>query len=58
MSNGEDVCPSPRVPTSYLDEAVLDGIRALHHPNDQAQREASIPVLEALYAYCAKKVAA
>ncbi len=27
MSNGEDVCPSPRVPTSYLDEAVLDGIQ-------------------------------
>lgn len=38
-------------------EALLDGIRLLHHPDDQAQRTASDPVLDALYAYCQDKVA-
>jgi len=38
-------------------EALLDGVRALHQPNDQAQREASIPIMDALYAYCRTKVA-
>ena len=38
--------------------AVLDGTRHLHYPNDQKQREASRPVLDALYAYCQKKVEA
>jgi len=37
-------------------EAILDGIRHLHHPNDQEQREASRPLLDALYAYCENKV--
>ncbi len=37
-------------------EAVLDGVRALHVPDDHAQREASVPVLDALYAYCREKV--
>ncbi|MDP9265447.1 MAG: chromate resistance protein [Chloroflexota bacterium] len=36
-------------------EALLDGVRELHYPDDQAQREASVPVLEALYAYCRSK---
>ena len=33
-------------------KAILEGLRALHYPNDQAQREASAPIMEALYAYC------
>ena len=39
-------------------EALLDGVRQLHHPNDQAQRVASYPVLDALYAYCRAKTIA
>ncbi len=39
-------------------EAILDGIRHLHYPHDQKQREASRPVLDALYEYCRKKAAA
>jgi len=39
-------------------EALLEGIRLVHQPNDQRQREASRPVLDALYAYCQSKVAA
>jgi hypothetical protein len=31
-------------------------VRALHHPNDQEQRRASRPILDALYAYCQQKV--
>jgi hypothetical protein len=38
-------------------EALLDRIRLVHYPDDQAQRKASIPVLDALYAYCKEKVA-
>jgi hypothetical protein len=38
-------------------EALLDGIRVMYQPDDQAQRKASIPVLDALYAYCKEKVA-
>ena len=34
-------------------EALLDGVREIHHPDDQAQRLASVPILDALYAYCA-----
>lgn len=34
-------------------EALLEGIRHLHYPDDQGQREASRPILDALYAYCA-----
>jgi hypothetical protein len=37
-------------------EALLEGIRLIHQPNDQKQREASRPILDALYAYCQKKV--
>ena len=39
-------------------EAVLDGLRHLHYPDDQKQREASRPVLDALYAHCQKKAEA
>ncbi|HEV2249119.1 MAG TPA: chromate resistance protein ChrB domain-containing protein [Candidatus Limnocylindria bacterium] len=37
-------------------EAVLDGVRARHFPDDQAQRVASYPVLDALYAYCRERI--
>lgn len=37
-------------------EALLEGVRLLHYPDDQGQRTASIPVLDALYAYCNEKV--
>ena len=37
-------------------EALLDGMRLLHYPDDQVQRKASIPLLDALYAYCKEKV--
>jgi hypothetical protein len=36
-------------------EALLEGIRLLHQPDDQAQRIASKPVLDALYAYCRER---
>ena len=38
-------------------EAILDGLRLVHYPDDQAQRKVSIPVLDALYVYCKEKVA-
>jgi len=41
----------------FILEAVLDGRRVMHFADDQAQREASIPVLDALYAYCKQKTA-
>jgi hypothetical protein len=37
-------------------EALLEGIRLVHQPDDQKQREASRPILDALYAYCKTKV--
>ena len=42
-------------PESSGIEAILDGLRQLHHPDDQKQREASRPVMDALYAYCQAK---
>ena len=55
----EQVGPfSTATPESQGVEAVLDGLRHLHYPNDQKQREASRPVLDALYAFCQKKVEA
>ncbi len=55
---GADTPDKTITPESVGVEAVLDGLRSLHHPDDQKQREASRPVLDALYAYCAKKVEA
>jgi hypothetical protein len=55
---GADTADKSVTPESVGLEAVLEGVRALHHPNDQAQREASIPVMDALYAYCKAKVGA
>ena len=39
-------------------EALLEGLRQLHYPDDQKQRLASRPVLDALYAYCQNLVGA
>jgi hypothetical protein len=55
---GADTADKSITPESVGLEAVLDGLRALHYPDDQAQREASVPVMDALYAYCAAKVGA
>jgi hypothetical protein len=53
---GADTADKSLTPESVGLEAVLEGVRALHYPNDQAQREASIPIMDALYAYCEAKV--
>ncbi len=55
---GADTADKTVTPESQGVEAILDGVRALHYPNDQAQREASRPILDALYAYCQKKASA
>ena len=52
---GADTSDKSVTPESIGVEALLDGLRHLHHPDDQRQREASKPVLDALYAYCQKK---
>ena len=52
---GADTADKTITPESPGVEAVLDGLRHVHHPNDQKQREASRPVLDALYAYCQEK---
>ncbi|MDP9245934.1 MAG: chromate resistance protein [Chloroflexota bacterium] len=49
---GADTDDKDITPESSGVEALLDGVRALHQPDDQAQRLASYPVLDALYAYC------
>jgi hypothetical protein len=54
---GADTADKTVAPESHGVEALLDGMRHLHYPNDQEQREASRPLLDALYAYCEKKVA-
>lgn len=55
---GADTADKDVTPESRGVEALLDGIRLLHAPDDQRQREASKPVLDALYAYCGKKAKA
>ncbi|HEY8732590.1 MAG TPA: chromate resistance protein ChrB domain-containing protein [Candidatus Limnocylindria bacterium] len=52
---GADTADKTITPESVGVEALLDGVRALHHPDDQAQRLASYPVLDALYAYCRER---
>jgi len=54
---GADTADKDITPESRGVEALLDGVRALHQPDDQAQRAASVPVLDALYAYCQEKTA-
>jgi len=53
-----DTADKTITPESVGVEALLEGIRIVHQPNDQKQREASRPILDALYAYCQTKVAA
>lgn len=53
---GADTSAKTLTPESQGLEAILEGIRTLHYPDDQAQREASRPILDALYAYCEQKV--
>ncbi|MBU6424204.1 MAG: chromate resistance protein [Chloroflexota bacterium] len=55
---GADTADKTVTPESQGVEAILDGLRHLHYPDDQRQREASRPVLDALYAYCRRKVGA
>ena len=55
---GADTADKTITPESQGVEAILDGIRHVHYPNDQKQREASGPLLDALYAFCQKKVEA
>lgn len=52
---GADTDDKTITPESAGVEALLEGVRALHHPDDQAQRIASRPILDALYAYCVAK---
>ncbi len=54
---GADTSAKDLTPESRGVEALLDGVRALHHPNDQEQRRAALPILDALYAYCRQKTA-
>jgi hypothetical protein len=53
---GADTEDKTVTPESAGIEAILDGLRHVHYPDDQKQREASRPVLDALYAYCERKV--
>jgi hypothetical protein len=52
---GADTDDKAITPESSGVEALLDGVRASHYPDDQAQRLASYPVLDALYAYCRER---
>ena len=52
---GADTADKTITPESSGIEAILDGLRQLHHPDDQKQREASRAVMDALYAYCQAK---
>jgi hypothetical protein len=55
---GADTEDKTLTPESIGVEAILEGLRHRHYPDDQKQREASRSVLDALYAYCQRKVAA
>jgi hypothetical protein len=52
---GADTLAKDLTPESRGIEALFDGVRAIHQPNDQEQRRASKPILDALYAYCQTK---
>jgi hypothetical protein len=55
---GADTEDKDLTPESRGVVALLEGVRAMHYPNDQRQREASVPILDALYAFCKAKVEA
>ena len=52
---GADTDDKTITPESSGVEALLDGLRITYYPDDQAQRLASYPVLDALYAYCRER---
>lgn len=52
---GADTDDKDLTPESRGVEAILDGLRLVHSPDDQRQREASRSVLDALYAYCRER---
>ncbi len=52
---GADTADKTITPESPGVEAILDGVRHLNYPDDQKQREATRPVMDALYAYCQAK---
>ena len=52
---GADTADKTLTPESPGVEALLDGVRVLCFPDDQAQRVASYPLLDALYAYCRER---
>lgn len=52
---GADTAEKDITPESRGVEALLEGSRILHYPDDQRQREASRIVLDLLYAYCEQK---
>jgi hypothetical protein len=54
---GADTADKTLTPESVGVEALLEGVRLIHQPDDQSQREASRPILEALYSYCRQKAA-
>lgn len=54
---GADTADKTITPESVGIEALLEGVRLVHQPHDQKQREASRPILDALYAYCQTRVA-
>ena len=54
---GADTADKDLTPESRGVEALLDGVRQMYQPDDQRQREASRQLLDALYAYCQRKVA-
>lgn len=54
---GADTADKTITPESVGIEALLEGVRLVHQPHDQRQREASRPILDALYAYCQTRVA-
>jgi len=56
LIRGADTADKTITPESQGVEAILDGLRHLHYPSDQKQREASRPVLDALYMYCQKRL--
>jgi hypothetical protein len=55
---GADTADKGLTPESVGVEALLEGVRLMHQPSDQSQREASRQILDALYAYCKTKVGA
>ncbi len=55
---GADTDDKTITPESIGVEALLEGVRAAHQPDDQAQRIASRPILDALHEYCRSKVRA